>query len=1786
MGSKAKKLTVWIIVAAMLGCLLPVSATAELVEETVFEETFSAAALPAGWVVSNKVSSYSIENGALKLSGLQSGGRLTMADTSGVFKLEVGETYRVSYKLKGDGINKPSYFVGICGNRERGWLCVNNDAADVVSNYVIEWYDSGKGFTKPNLTSDWITVSYDITLNGAVKGRVVTSDDPADIYTKNGYTPVLDQPLEQFNVESFFLNFGGAADTVYIDDIKIAKYREAVEPTLTSLSIGGAVMEDNTVSAFVQTNDPDSILEGVVCRWELSSDGQAWQTLSDEQEITLVSGQVGKYLRLGVALQYVGATGNFIYTEPVQILAKQELPAVQGVTIKGDALLSADYTYVRPNGGAPEGATLFWWEVSEDGETGWETIPDAREKTYAPSPLYAGKFIRVRVVPVDESGVQGHEAVSGTIRLSDEISLYVSADAAAGGSGSIAAPYASFDEARDAVRLIKAKQPGRPITVFIRGGEYFDSFSLSAQDSGSEGAPVTYRAYPGEKVLVTGGRRVEADRIQKVSDPAITARVLDPIARENLVQIDLSDYYDTIPEIGEYDYLNTDKKSDGDFANQVQIYVNGSALKKSRWPNDSELAIASSDGKTGEPTTFGYHDGSDRAKLWSKAAFDGLRIEGHPARHWCYATHSVTNFDPDSKTMTTKGAVGYPFATKYGGADEMTFYFFNLLEEIDRPGESYIDREKRIAYFYPFGEVEEVVAPVVTTPLLSAAGVSNVNFLNLDFSYVRSSVFTLNNVRNVVLDGCNMSHFVGQNILKGDNNVIRNCCLYDGGMGGVRVEGGDSSTFTGGGNLIENNRFRALDNLKMNYSPAIALYGYHQIVRGNDISESNHMMIYPNNGNDHLIEYNEIHDGVRWTGDMAAIYWGRNPQYLGIEISNNYFHNIGSETCDGWVQSIFWDDGQIGPYLHDNIFYRATLTADRGGENTFAIKTYGGVYARVENNIFVDVPYAAQFQSRGNESNDGKQRNWWIQMHSKAKNDSYGWWDKLMASGYETTYPEHYAGTIWDEYVNGENKLSSAFYEANLKDLDPNDTDDWNKLQEYAELYAPAFSNLFQSNVVIQTQEKNASIYQASRANAVEENTYWAAADRLPSGNSHFVEYGRDFTLTEEGLAAVRAKAPEFQSIDASSIGLKPYGENGRIPGGAAPEARNAMVFVGNPDSAAFGQNSIAGTMQNSTSMRYDSAVTAQKASAVSAKDTAFAQYEFFDADGDKEGASEIEWFLSGQEDGPFIKAGGGPVLQIDPSWEGQYLRYEVKPIDRTGMAGEKVSSETIQIGSLSPASKRLEEAIADAEALYSAVSPGTGFGQSPASERETFRQSINAAKAADAGDEGIAYQALTALLDAVSRFQASVGRILIPADHMVIEVHAFMEDISIELPQGVNGARIILPTGQPLHEMSFSGYLTVDGAPRLTTLRIPEGTVVENGTQYSENGIQASDPVTQAQGNGIGKVSLPFYPAPSTATVSVTGASEVAAYPFGGVAFSQPVRLEIAQARAKKAGYIEDGKAVTTLGSISADTAAAAAGKLGNKAMVRYQQGDSMVLWAARLPELLLCRFDEAETPPPPAPPINGGTGSNGGNRGGNTGTTVGAGNPIGVATPSVKPQESAMFKDTVGHWAKADIEEMANRGVVSGIGDGMFEPERPVTRAEFATMIAKALELRDNIDVGFVDVPEEMWCYSSVSAAAGAGLISGYGGTFRPDDLITREEMAVVIAKAYTFLGKSAGKGGIERFADRGEISEWAYESVDEAATAGLISGMTVDTFAPRDTATRAQAAAVVWRLLQLAE
>lgn len=178
--------------------------------------------------------------------------------------------------------------------------------------------------------------------------------------------------------------------------------------------------------------------------------------------------------------------------------------------------------------------------------------------------------------------------------------------------------------------------------------------------------------------------------------------------------------------------------------------------------------------------------------------------------------------------------------------------------------------------------------------------------------------------------------------------------------------------------------------------------------------------------------------------------------------------------------------------------------------------------------------------------------------------------------------------------------------------------------------------------------------------------------------------------------------------------------------------------------------------------------------------------------------------------------------------------------------------------------------------------------------------------------------------------------------------------------------------------------------------------------------------------------------------------------------------------------------------------------------------------------------------------------------------------------------------FDDVKTHWAKADIEILASRGVVSGIDGNRFGPELSVTRAEFAVLLVKALNLREEEPISFTDVPTESWFHAEVAKAVKAGIISGYGnGKFKPNLKITREEMAVMINKACQSAGKGLAAGNenvLTNYTDKVQVSAWAKGSLADVINAGIIQGRSETTLAPNAAATRAEASVIIRRLIKL--
>ncbi|RJE88734.1 DUF5018 domain-containing protein [Paenibacillus sp. 1011MAR3C5] len=184
-----------------------------------------------------------------------------------------------------------------------------------------------------------------------------------------------------------------------------------------------------------------------------------------------------------------------------------------------------------------------------------------------------------------------------------------------------------------------------------------------------------------------------------------------------------------------------------------------------------------------------------------------------------------------------------------------------------------------------------------------------------------------------------------------------------------------------------------------------------------------------------------------------------------------------------------------------------------------------------------------------------------------------------------------------------------------------------------------------------------------------------------------------------------------------------------------------------------------------------------------------------------------------------------------------------------------------------------------------------------------------------------------------------------------------------------------------------------------------------------------------------------------------------------------------------------------------------------------------------------------------------------------------------------------AAKFNDVTGHWAEQAIRDMGERMIVEGAGN-LFEPDREITRAEFAAILVRGLGLpMENGAAPFSDILQSAWYNDVVNTIYTYRLITGFeDGTFNPNDRISREQAMVMLSRVMTLTGLKAKRTGqaadeiLLPYTDAASASKWALGGIADCIQSGVIMGKSGAKLAPQDFVTRAEAATIVQRLLQL--
>jgi hypothetical protein len=521
--------------------------------------------------------------------------------------------------------------------------------------------------------------------------------------------------------------------------------------------------------------------------------------------------------------------------------------------------------------------------------------------------------------------------------------------------GTKSKPFATLERARDAVRARKTGQSAfrEKVTVWLRGGDYprTNAFELTAADSGSPDAVIVWRAYQDERARLLGGHVLTGFR--PVTDPAILAR-LDEKARGRVIQLNLGTM--GITDFGEL-------KSRG-FGRPTQtahgeLFFGGRPMTLARWPNEGEFeAIAGHPASAGHPDEHGARQGrledgfyyaGDRPRRWRDPS--DLWVHGYWAYDWANSYEKVAALDVEQRLVKTAPPFGC-----YGFRKGQRFYFLNVLEELDQSGEWFLDRKTSVLYFWPPKPVEtaETLFSTCAEPLLKLTDVSHVTIRGLLLEATRANGVEIHGGRDNRIVGCRIRNIGNSGVVVagGSHHGVVSCDVFDTGDGGVSLMGGDRQTLTPAGHFVENCHFQRQGRWSKCYVAAVHLSGVGNRASHNLIHDHPHCAILFW-GNDHLIEFNDIHHIALETGDVGAIYTGRDYTFRGNRIRFNYIHETGGVGMGS--MGVYMDDCVSGTEVFGNVFYQVH----------WAMFIGGGRDHRVENNIFVNCDPAVRMDARG-----------------------------------------------------------------------------------------------------------------------------------------------------------------------------------------------------------------------------------------------------------------------------------------------------------------------------------------------------------------------------------------------------------------------------------------------------------------------------------------------------------------------------------------------------------------------------------------------------------------------------------------------------------------------------------------------------------------------------------------------------------------------------------------------------------------------------------------------------
>jgi len=524
--------------------------------------------------------------------------------------------------------------------------------------------------------------------------------------------------------------------------------------------------------------------------------------------------------------------------------------------------------------------------------------------------------------------------------------VYVAKDGDDASPGTKDQPLASIPKAVEAMR---GSGPG---TIWVGPGEYYldKGLAFDAQHAGTAEQPLVLRGTEPGQVRLTGARTVGSLRPITVDE---AQGLVSPEAKQHVLVADLAEQ--GFPPLGPLPEKHRDH-------GQEEVVFVDRAMQSARWPNEGfvefdKVIDSGASGVTHWVSRTVYRPGSfefpgERAKLWDFGR--GIWLHGFWCYEWSDEVLKAASYDAASGELRLAAKHAYGIGSPRRNDSKHPFYALHVFEELDQPGEYYLDRQNNRLFFWPPEEVTK--APVRLTlcrqPLVRADGSAYLTLRDLTIENGCDTGIVMRNGQHCRVENCLVRNMGRSGIsLSGFRMAAVGCEVTEVGSSGISISGGDRKTLTPGQCSIEHCH---VGRLNWEGGRCALLNGC-----GNRLA---HNLFHHGptgavayGGNDHVLELNEAHTMCIHYADVGVFYTGRDWASQGNIVRWNYIHDVAVKGGSG-AQAIYLDDCDSGETVVGNIVHRCGnrgVLLGGGRDNTF------------RGNIFIDQPIGIHVDGRG-----------------------------------------------------------------------------------------------------------------------------------------------------------------------------------------------------------------------------------------------------------------------------------------------------------------------------------------------------------------------------------------------------------------------------------------------------------------------------------------------------------------------------------------------------------------------------------------------------------------------------------------------------------------------------------------------------------------------------------------------------------------------------------------------------------------------------------------------------